>query len=187
MGRLRRAWTSGVLFSLLAGCASIATPYQADLGENPVAGGYIEERLAEGRYDVTFSATPHTPSRAIERYLLRRCAELTLEEGFDWFRVVERNTLRDVHVYVAPDNSYRVRYSSGYASWQSYWRLHRYGLGLGDVSGDPVWWHKLSSSRNRRVEASAQIVMGRGPAPAEETATFDARRLLADPAFSAGP
>ena len=173
------------LAALAAGCASVATPYQADLGGNAVPGGYSEERLAQERFQVVFSATPETSSTAVERHLLRRCAEVTLASGYDWFRVLERVTEPDVRVYVAPDDSYRVRYSSGYASWQSYWRLHRYGLGLGGIRGDPVWWHKVSSAKNRRVEARAEILMGRDTAP-DQGATFDARRLLADPALLGG-
>lgn len=180
----RRSLLILTLAGMLAACAALTTPYQADVAGQRVAGGYYEEELATGRFRVTFSGTPATPRRALEQFLLRRCAELTLQEGFDWFRIVARSVERDVHVYVAPDNSYRIRYSPGYRSWKSYWRLYRYGLRLEDVPGNPLWWPKGSSSKNRRLEAQAEIVMGRGTAPMDTDTAFDARRLLSDPAFA---
>ncbi|PWG03016.1 CC0125/CC1285 family lipoprotein [Sphingosinicella humi] len=172
------------LVATLVACAGQSTPYQADIGGQRPAGGYYEEEVATGRFRVTFSGAPATPTRTLEHFLLRRCAELTLQEGFDWFQIVARSVEQDVYVYAAPDGSYRLRYSPGYASWKSYWRLYRHGLRLGDVPGDPAWWPKDSSTRNRRDEAQAEIVMGRGAAPVEARAAFDARRLLSDPAFT---
>jgi hypothetical protein len=62
------------------GAASCAdpTPYQPDLGEQRVAGGYSEERIAEDRYRVTFSGNRACSKQHVERYLLYRAAELTL-------------------------------------------------------------------------------------------------------------
>lgn len=162
---------------LAAGCATVSTPYQPDTGGQAVAGGYSEERLADQRFHVTFSATPSTPKRVIEAHLLRRCAELTLREGFDWFELTDSTTESDVHVHVAPDNSYRVRYGSGYSAWKSYWRLYRHRMGLGGVAGDPLWWTGGRSSSGRRIEATAVILLEHGPAPDRPNA-FDARSLL---------
>jgi hypothetical protein len=162
---------------LAAGCATIATPYQPDTGGQAAAGGYSEERLTNQRFHVTFSATPGTPKRLIEAHLLRRCAELTLQEGFDWFELANRTTQSDVHVHVAPDNRYRVRYGSGYSGWKSYWRLYRHRMGLGGIAGDPLWWTKGGRSSSRRIEAVADIVLEHGMAPNRPTA-LDARSLL---------
>ncbi len=177
VSRIRHIAGLSLCVLLAAGCATIATPYQPDTGGQAVAGGYSEERLADQRFHVIFSAMPGTPKRVIEAHLLRRCAELTLQEGFDWFELTASVTETDVHVHVAPDNSYRVRYGSGYSAWKSYWRLFRHRIGLGGVADDPLWWTDERPSNGRRIEAAAVILLEHGRAPDRPTA-FDARWLL---------
>ncbi|HET9428906.1 MAG TPA: hypothetical protein VFO69_11160 [Allosphingosinicella sp.] len=165
----------------LAGCTT-ATPYQPDLRGQRVSGGYSEERLGEGRYQVTFSGNSLTSRDRVEGYLLYRAAELTLRDGYDWFLIVDRSTERDVRTYVQPDPLYDPWYGAGYGYWRPYWR-YRY-----DGSwrmwypywGDPFWGDRLDVRRIERFEAHAEIVMRRGPIPANEERAFDARRVVAD-------
>lgn len=84
-------WLSAAAAMLsLAGCVSADTPYQALSSASRVSGGYADERLAEDRYRVTFAGNTFTSRERVESYLLFRSAELTLQQGFDWFLVQDQ-------------------------------------------------------------------------------------------------
>jgi len=66
---------------LLAGCA---TPYQS-LGAR---GGYSDYRISADVFAVNFRGNTATREETVEKYLLRRASELTLEHGFKHFVVL---------------------------------------------------------------------------------------------------
>ena len=73
----------------LAGFAA-PTPYKlADDGK-----GFAEQALETNRFRVSFTANSRTPRETVENYLLYWAAEITLENGKDYFVVVERDTER---------------------------------------------------------------------------------------------
>lgn len=48
------------------------------------------EQLKENVYRVEYRASPFTSQEQLDRYLRRRCAELTLREGYDFFHLAQR-------------------------------------------------------------------------------------------------
>ncbi len=63
------------------------TPYQpAYQGGH----GYSEIRIEETRYQIRVTGNRATPRAALWRHLLYRAAEVTLDSGHAWFRVVDR-------------------------------------------------------------------------------------------------
>ena len=66
---------------LLAGCA---TAYQPD----GVSGGYSDKVLAGNTVQVTFRGNRMTTPDMVHSFLLRRCAEVTLQDGYHYFAVV---------------------------------------------------------------------------------------------------
>ena len=68
-----------LLISILSSCA---TKYQA--GERR---GYSETRLSEDAYQVRFQGDIATSQDRASQFLLRRCAELTLENGKRYFTI----------------------------------------------------------------------------------------------------
>ena len=77
----------GVIAAIgLAACSTPPTPYQAE-AEN---GGYSEQRIEGNRYSVTFKGNNATPRDTVEEFALYRAAEVTLENGHDYFKVVSR-------------------------------------------------------------------------------------------------
>ena len=68
----------------ILGCQ--ATPYQK-LGTTS-AGGYSDKRISDDIFYVRFIANSSTPSKVVCRYLYRRAAEVTLENGFLYFTVM---------------------------------------------------------------------------------------------------
>lgn len=153
----------------LAACAT-PTPYRA---AGPGAyGGYAEQRLESNRYRVTFSGNSVTSREQVEMSLLLRAAELTVQDGYDWFTTVNRATDRDSWFVGRPDALYRDRY---WSSWGPSWRYHRAGAWS---RWDPYWSDDLRQID--RYEASSEILMGRGPKPADNPDAFDARDVIAN-------
>lgn len=78
--RMGRAAT-GVGVILLAGaCASAYQPLGA-------GGGYEDKRLEKDTYEVRFVGQGNTPRPVVLKYFLYRCAELTLEQDYEYFEI----------------------------------------------------------------------------------------------------
>ena len=158
----------------LSACAT-ATPYQP-AGFDGQRGGYAEQRLENDRYRVTFAGNSVTSRDQVELSLLLRSAELTTESGYDWFSTVNRATDRDVTYRSSPDPFFYDRYSP---FWGPSWRYHRRGFwspwggyGRGGFGND------FDVREIDRFEATAEIVMGRGPKPSQDVNAFDAREVI---------
>ncbi|MDF0666296.1 MAG: hypothetical protein P0119_09540 [Nitrospira sp.] len=73
-----------ILTVSLAGCA---TGRYTSLGE---AEKDEIEQLQETVYRVEYRVSAFTSQEQLDRYLRRRCAELTLREGYDFFHLAQR-------------------------------------------------------------------------------------------------
>ncbi|MBP7650879.1 MAG: hypothetical protein KBF34_01760 [Phenylobacterium sp.] len=171
---------SAVLVATLGACAT-ATPYQPNIRGQATSGGFSEVRLEADRFRVNFSGNSLTSRETVEGYLLYRAAELTVAQGYDWFAVVDRQTDRNARTYVEPDPFYRPWYGPSYNYWRPSWRY--YGGGYGWRSwdpffGDPFWGDRMDVRTVERFEASAEIVMHRGPKPQDDARAFDARAVM---------
>lgn len=169
--------------ALAAGLASCATPtpYQPNVPGQKASGGYSEMRLEENRFRVNFAGNSLTSRETVEGYLLFRAAELTVQQGFDWFAIADRQTSQSTRTYVEPDPLYSPWYGSGYGWWRPSWRY--YGGGFGWRSWDPYWggpfWADRMDVRTvQKYEASAEIVMYKGAKPASDAKAFDARQII---------
>lgn len=74
--------TEFLLLVLIASLAGCATGHYTPLGE---AGDDVIEQLKENAYRVEYRTSAFTSQAQLEEYLRRRCAELTLREGYDYF------------------------------------------------------------------------------------------------------
>lgn len=163
----------------VAACAT-PTPYQPNVRGTAASGGFSELRLEQNRFRVNFQGNSLTSRETVEGYLLFRAAELTVQNGFDWFEIVERDVDRQTRTYVEPDPFYRPWYGA-YGFWRPSWRY--YGRGFGwrgwdPFWGDPFWADRVDVRTVERFEASAEILMGRGPKPGENVRAFDARAVI---------
>src|SRR5690242_7138359 len=87
----------------LAACAT-PTPYQPlGAGNSRASGGFAEQRVAPDLYLVSFTGNTLTSRQRVESYLLFRAAELTLQNGYDSFTIVDRQTDRNVETRVYRD------------------------------------------------------------------------------------
>lgn len=133
--------------------------------------GYTESRLESDRYRVTFTGNSVTSREQVEMALLLRAAELTVGDGYDWFATVNRATDRDSRLVGTPDPFSYGRYGP---YWSPYWRYYRGGLWR---PFDP-WARDIDYRQIDRYEASAEVLMGRGPKPAGDPNAFDAREVI---------
>jgi hypothetical protein len=142
----------------LTACAT-PTPY----GPADARGyGFREQRIEGDRYIVSFAGNAATPSETVGDAALRRAAELTLAEGYDWFELVSRNDVMN------------SRRGSGTGV----------NVGVGGVSGggntaigtSVGLSFPLGGSGGGAATTSLEIRMGRGARPERATA-YDAQAV----------
>jgi hypothetical protein len=145
-------------FVALAACTSGPTRYIPALDGDDM--GYREQRLEQERFRVSFRANPDLKGPQVEDMALRRAAELTLSNGYQWFHVVTRNTEQIGGSYRQGGPTVGIGGSTGsYGSG--------IGLGLGfNFGGD-----------DRQYQSTLEILLGRGAKPSDPNA-YDAQSVL---------
>lgn len=74
---------------MLAACATaVGTSY---VPADKQGYGYAATRIEGDRFRVSFAGDGATPASVVEDYALLRAAEIAVENGFDWFRVIGRS------------------------------------------------------------------------------------------------
>ncbi|GAA0732341.1 CC0125/CC1285 family lipoprotein [Sphingomonas japonica] len=176
---------AAILASVLVGSAVLAacatpTPYQPAVGQGFSRAGYWDEQIERDRFRVSFAGNSLTARETVERYLLFRAAQLTLEQGADHFVLVDRDTERKSRTYVNQPFGPGFGYG-GFGGWSPYWRYHnpRWGWrGWNPYWGDPFFGNQIDVRQIDRYEAAAEIVIGRGPKPVDNVRAFDARDVI---------
>ena len=160
---MRRNTLAAILFmaagaSALSACAT-ATPYGPSDGRY----GYSEQRIEQDRYRVTFSGNISTTRETVENFLLYRAAELTVQEGYDYFIMTEQDTEADTTYRSRP--MFHLGYSHGHHGFPYY----AYGFS---------WAHDDTTTETRRYEAIAYILMRTGEAPEDNENAYDAHEVM---------
>lgn len=182
--RLKSVPFAFVLAVTLAGCATTPpTPYQPFVayGSTGVHGGFSDQKLAPDRYRVRFHGNSMTSRDRVEGYMLYRAAELTVQNGFDWFVVADRNTEHNVRTIVHRDRLYQPWYGPDYDFWRPDWSFYSSRMGWSSWRGfgsDP-WPGAYDVRQIEAFEATADIQMHKGPIPVNEPSAFDARSVIA--------
>lgn len=154
-----KRFIGSLAFLALAACAGAPTVY----GPAPASGemGYREQRLENERYRVSFRANADLKPPQVEDLALRRAAEITLAQGYQWFHVVTRAT--DLAGGRNSPSGPTVGIGGSAGSYGS-----AVGVGLGFNFG----------SDTRQYETTMEILLGRGTKPADPNA-YDAQQVLA--------
>lgn len=141
----------------LSACASLAPygPQQAARGQ-----GFSEQQIESNRFRVTYNGVGAVGPVA-DRALFR-AAQLTVDQGYDWFEVTQR------WIDGRPDSAGGVRPSVSIGAGSSrYGGYSASGVGVGlgfDLSGP------------QPTSTTLEIVMGRGAKP-DRPEAYDARRV----------
>ncbi|WEK58759.1 MAG: hypothetical protein P0Y52_04295 [Candidatus Brevundimonas phytovorans] len=141
----------------LSACASLA-PYGPQQGAR--GQGFSEQQIESNRFRVTYNGVG-APGPVVDRALFR-AAQLTVDQGYDWFEVTQR------WIDGRPDSAGGVRPSVSIGAGSSRYGGYRasgVGVGLGfDLSGP------------QPTSTTLEIVMGRGAKP-DRPEAYDARRV----------
>ena len=169
---------------MVAGCAT-ETTYRPATGQGFNRTGYSDRRIEPDRYLVSFAGNSVTSRDTVERYLLFRAAELTLQNGYDYFVMANRDTDLQSRTYSTPGVGGGWGYGGFGGYWGPSWRY--YGRGFGWRSWDPwfgggfgggPWGNDFDIRTIDRYEATAEIVMRKGPIPRDNIRAFDARKVV---------
>jgi len=149
----------------LTACAGTQTIY-GPAGPSERSVGYSDLRIEQNRWRVMFVAGPDVSRARAERFALRRAAELTVENGYDWFRVVARRSEIDG----GGDGPVDVGGSVGTSIGSGGYRASGVGIGV-----------SISPSSERRTYIELEILAYAGETPAGEPDAYDPRELLVNP------
>jgi hypothetical protein len=139
----------------LAACSVSPTPYQAAADGQ----GYSEQQIENDRYRVRFAGNSATDRETVENYVLYRAAELAIQTGHDYFKVVSRDTEAVGDVY-SGGPSIGVGVGGG----------GNFGVGLSTIVG---------GGGSRASYASyLDVVMYEGERPADERDAYSAWEVI---------
>lgn len=151
---------------LLAGCAT-QTAYQA-AGPGTEGYGYHEQTIEPNRVRISFRGNSLTDRETVDTYLLYRAAELTLQQGKDYFVIADRQTER--HSRLQSEGFDRSPFGYWFFSPRHGWRGWY----------DPFWDNPVEYREITRYEAFAEITMFNGHKPADNPNAYDAREVQAN-------
>jgi hypothetical protein len=185
-------WGRGTVLAALASSALLLAGCQTETTFHPATGsgfysdGYSERQLQPGRWIVSFQGNSVTGRDTVERYLFFRAAQLTLQQGFDNFLLADRDTKLRSRTYSTPGAFGPGFGGFGYGGFGGYWgpswRYH--GGGFGWRSWDPwfggygPWGGGFDVNTIDKYEATADIMMRKGPIPQGDVRAFDARKVV---------
>lgn len=119
--------------------------------------GYAETRIEADRYRVSFAGDGATPVAVVEDYALLRAAELAVENGYDWFRVVGRA--------LDEDEKGGVGLGAGVGGGG-----RNVGVGVGGNLG--------TVGARKFYTAKLEVLFGKGAKPDETGEIYDARSVI---------
>ncbi len=85
---MRKLMIAASLLALAACATAVGTAYAP---ADKQGYGYAATRIEGDRFRVSFAGDGATPASVVEDYALLRAAEIAIENGYDWFRVVGRS------------------------------------------------------------------------------------------------
>jgi hypothetical protein len=154
---MRLLTTHILLVCILAFVTACATPYQP----KGFTGGYSQVQLDNTSVRVEFKGNGYTSRERVEAFVLYRCAELTIERGYDYFVLYRGDTeSQQQTVQTAPGTFNATTTGSGshYSTSGTY------------TPGQTVTF-------NRRT-ATAVIKMFKGEKPTDQPGAYVARDLV---------
>lgn len=157
---MRRALAVLSIAALAACATAVGTAYAP---ADAKGYGYSETRIEQDRYRITFAGDGATPPEVVEDYALLRAAELAVENGYDWFRIVGR----------ALDEQEKggVGIGAGVGTG-SYGRRSGVSVGVGGDLG--------TVGAKRFYTARIEALFGSGEKPADDSGSeiYDARSVI---------
>lgn len=152
----------------LAACAT-STPYQP--ADKPGGYGFSEQRIEANSYRITFRGNSMTTRETVENSLLYRAAELTLQNGYDYFIVVENETEAKKSYSTSASPAFYGHYYYGHPGYYYAFPYYAYGWGWG-------YPYERYTREVTRYSAVAFVKMYSGEKPEDNPHAFDARQVV---------
>ncbi len=152
-------------FSLLLALSLVACASRPVYSPAPKSGsvGYYDSKLTKDRYRVTFIGYTSTSGDEVQNYVLLRAAELTLQNNFDWFQVINRSLTEKT---TNNEPTFTVGLSSGC-----------YPFGCRSIGSRWYTGFRVDSENySDRYKASIEILMGNGE-PEDPSKVYNAKEL----------
>lgn len=132
--------------------------------------GYSETKLTDTQYRVSFKARGTDKSQAMN-YAMLRAAEVTIQEGYDWFLIVHRDTLVDRERVSNPNLGYMtsrdmVTYCGVAGCYVRSYPRTAFSAGI-----------HLGGQTDSDIEVVLEIKMGSGPIP-DTDYSFNAEEVV---------
>lgn len=154
----------------LGACASTPGYVPAD---DPDDFGHYSTRLDDNRYRIVYNGGRSTGLNTTRDYALMRAAELTLADGYDWFEVVDRETVTVTdHGNRGPEMGFGVE--------RTYYVERSCGLLGCSQSVRPWTTTRLDMDGGRSVTRHShmlEILMGKGEIPQKGGNFYNAESL----------
>ncbi|KQU55666.1 hypothetical protein ASG67_05875 [Sphingomonas sp. Leaf339] len=184
----RRALVAALATStlLVAGCAT-ETRYRPATGQGFYRTGYSDRQIEPNRFLISFAGNSVTSRDTVERYLFFRAAELTLQQGYDYFVMADRDTNLQSRTYSTPGFGGGFGGGGfGYGGFGGFWGPSWRYYGRGGWGGWGPWGGGFGGGFGNdfdirtvdRYEAAAEIVMRKGPIPRDNIRAFDAHKVV---------
>lgn len=161
-----------VVIGLAAALAACASPSVYRPAERSGAEGYSETRLDDNRYRVSFTGNSQTDSGRVQDFALLRAAELTLQLGYDWFELANRDVEKKERTLTTVDSGFAspphatVYRSCGLLTCRTT-VVERPGYGTGVAT----------TTTRAQYSAQLEVVMGKNPKPGAGD-PYDARSVV---------
>lgn len=154
-------WQVLLIILLATGCAG-PTPYHPTLDGT----GYLDQRIVDNRYQVSYTANSLTRKNKVKQYLLYRAAEIALEQGEERFVVLDQDD-QDVSLpdYASDAQSYRHHHFEHHHLW--------FGNQGAEEQVSATTLKPLS-----RYTATITILLYTADLPAQEGKAYHARELI---------
>jgi hypothetical protein len=149
----------------LAAVAAVgcATPYQ----QSSFRGGYSDTRIDSNTVMVSFKGNGFTGRQTVESYLLYRCAQLTLNDGYDYFVLASENTESKHGSSSTPSTFTSTTSASAIATGNS-------AYGQAQTFGTLNPGHTFTHTK---YGGEAVIKMFKGKKPADDPRAYDAHEV----------
>ena len=137
--------------------AACTTPTAYAPLQTPSGSGFSETKIQDDRWRVTFRGGSDAGRERVADLTLLRAAQLTLQQGYDWFRITQR------YGQISPSRGPTLSVGAGGGDYG--WRGgSSFGVGVGGIplGGGP------------QLSETLEILMARGEAPKGDPAVYDA-------------
>jgi hypothetical protein len=158
--------TAAALCVLVVAACQTPTPYQP--AATPNGDGYSTQQIESNRFRVSFKGNSLTNRQTVDTYMLYRAAEVTLQNGGDYFIVVNKDVDKNTG-YENYGDDLAWGWGGGWG-----WRHGFGGPGFGGGFGGGIDYSRPINA----YDAIADIVTYRGPKPAANPYAYDAHEVV---------